>query len=768
MSRNKFNLKLSSLSIRRNQQPEDDEELLLNILPSYQMYQSTVSKHLTPTSEDMRTDPPGYELTPQTSNASNASNNSVEYLRSLPTSPVNNPQEFLDAASGSVAQFDDTILENVHKLKRLTSINKELSKSLNIQIYLTEKIGKIGEKPKIIDPLGVELRQGDYIFGYILVTNKTKQDIPFDMFSVVLEGLITYGNMKNSIVQPPSHIVRFLNMFDFNASWNDACLDRLPSDHNNPYIPINEIDPVDGTHVNFNYKKILEPNITYKKFFTFRMPEKLLDSTCEHGLVKHLQIPSSLGISKNEIITALRRKWKENDESNEESARERVKNVTYASITNDFAFQDCSIDFSISARIIGKASDYEHLVQRNALPHLNPTGDEYVVANEDYCYLRVINVTNSIFESNRSMINEEAKLIYDNMINKINEKIVLGKELMSREQKASLNTSIANLQHSESSTNLQPTSSAAELAKMQQSYYKKVNPTHQRVHRDNVYEVFMPYKKKSVFGTSKIIGLIACSTPKTEYRVNYNPLDRFKKPNDPIPPTEVKIPIDLTFVFSDNHSTILPDLKRISVELVCLTIKSKSLPIPVVFHPDMLFENKSKGTDNFDLVTIRKFQKYAIELSKIIKEVGFEALEMDKELIQDVKCLANLSSKYDHLKITNTKIEPLDSSDSHNFLSSIPWESETLTSSTSTGQVEEQIKYFKKFNLKVDIKNAVPSLSTAPEFCLVPDFQSCLLSRLYYLKVNLKCPNGDKIAFRVPLVLQKPNSTRGMGVKIEI
>lgn len=749
--RNKYKLKLPELGVRQERdviQGEDNSGLIVNILPSYQMYQSTISKNLTPTTDDMRTDPPMYELTPT---ASSASNLNLEYFPglSLPTSPAAEPETPNPFDSnGNATRWDDTILANAHKLKRLTSINKELSKKLNIQIFLTEQIGRVGYTPTIIDPLKVELSQGDYVYGYILVTNKTRHKIPFDMFSVVLEGSATFGNTNNTLAQPPSRIVRLLTMFDFNASWNDACLDRLSTDHNDPHIPVNVIDPVDNTHVDFTNDKILKPEITYKKFFTFKLPEKLLESSCEHGLVKHLQLPPTLGISKNEVITTLRQKWKENGLESESSTPKtddmKDKNKRYASYTNDMAFFDLAIDYSISARIVGKASDYEHLLGKVPFPTTHD--DEYVVANEDYCYLRFISKTNDIFELNRKLINEEAKLMYANLVSNINDKIDKGRELTSRDPTNELLGS--------PSSSLHPTASHMEVAKMQQKYFADVRSSH-RVNTDNIYEVLFPYKKKSVFGSSKVIGLAAFSTPKAEYSVPYVPFPKFQKPGQEVPSTRIKIPMDITFIFSDKNSVILPDFKKLSVELVALTIKSKSLPIPVVFHPEMLFENKNKGLDNFDLVTIKKFQKYAVELTKLLKEVGPEALEIDRDLIHDVKCLANLASKYDHLKIQNPTIQPVNSDEEYSLLSQIPWELETITSTSATGVSEDQIKYFKNIYLNVDISDAVLSNTTSPEFCLVPDFQSCLLARLYYLKINLKCPNGEKLPLRVPILLQR-------------
>lgn len=793
----------------RDLSDRDDDEII-NILPSYQMYQSTISKNLTPTREDCRTQPPRYELTPQSSQVSSSASSVHDYFSEdplpassdLPSSRRPFESAPHDDTVDDFTRWEDTILANSHKLKRLPSINKEVSKHLNVQIQLTDQIGKIGVPPNIVDPLSFELKQGDCIYGFVTVTNQTETDIPFDMFAVVLEGATTFGDNQKPTMQPPTQMNKFLNMFDFNASWNDGCLDRLSTDHNNPHFVFgNHIDPVDNTYTQLDYRKVFEPHKTYKKFFTFKLPEKLLDSSCAHGFVKHLQLPQTLGVSKNEIISSLRQKWRDGYHKSSSNSSTEVNHLSpvtsgsslsdsfahsstfhhqnnqgtnksddvftkndpfnrqknkYSSPTNDFAFPDACISYSISARIIGKASEYENLFNRNPFPHLNPNADEYVVANEDNCYLRAIFTTHSIFELNRSMINEEARLICSNMINKIEDKIQLGRELsyIPNEERES---------HSSSGLSLHPTSSATELAKMQQSYYTKIkhyDHTHHRDHRDSVYEVFLPYKKKSILGPSKVIGLATLSTPKTEYMVSYFPLEQYSLHDKTPPDTSLTVPFDLMFIFTGNNNHAVPDLRKVSVELIALTVKSRGLPIPVVFHPDMLFENKSRGSDNFDVVTIKRFQKYASEITKLLKELGAEKLDIDRELICDIKSLANLSSKFDHLKIQNPTVSTPHSSETTSQLSSIPWETEAIQSTASNGMIEEHTKYTKKFDLHVDLKDAIISSTGSKDFCLVPDFQYCLLARLYYLKVDIKCPNGEKITMKVPIVLQRQRDTQ--------
>lgn len=855
--------------------PTAAEELdeLANILPSYQMYQSTISKNLTPTTEDLRTDPPGYDFLPKPNAnhysrsidlqenelslspinsqatgelypASSSSASATASASATPTAPVDPfgmpPLLYLEASAADTAdestasRWEDSILANAHKLKRLTSINKELSKSLKIQIVLTEKVGKVGVVPTIIDPQQLELKQNDNVFGYVLVTNTTSEDVPFDAFPVVLEGCMTIDQESNSILaQPVAKVVKFLTMFDFNASWTDANLVRFQSEKVNPYVATVQVDPVDGTYTYLNERRVFKPNITYKKFFSFKLPEKLLEVTCEtHGLVKHLQIPPTLGVSRNEIVNSLRHKWKTSNEivspsnglspvtsnllvssftftsmnsvggggSGDKSAFTDIYNVSkrrlkYASGALDFAFPDASISYSISARIIGKASDYEHLLVSHALPHLTPNADEYVVANEDYCYFRVLPITNEIFELNRFMIDEEAKLIFDNLVRNVKDKINQGYDLLSstresrgmtreprgmtRESRgtsrgrSSIRSTSASLSRDTSRTrddsqvrsssigptSLRPTASAVELNKMQQSYMSKVRPSasstssSSQPSRDTLYEVFVPYRKKTMF-SSKIMGLTAISIPRRFYNAPYLPLQKFASLSNNLVDPTITIPMDLTFIFTETPSTTpLPEIKKISAELVSLTVKSKS-PIPVVIYPDLVFNNKT-GED-FNHLTIRPFQKYANDLNKLLKELGGEAMDLDKEMSDDVLSIASMVTKYDYLKVNKLKVETLDGKEGS--ISGIPWKPELLAESTNNK--ERQYKYTKKLHLVIDMHNlegttAATGAGTQSEFTLVPDFQSCNIARLYYLKLIVKFTNGEKGVIRVPVVLQK-------------
>ena len=52
----------------------------------------------------------------------------------------------------------------------------------------------------------------------------------------------------------------------------------------------------------FWIEKVIQPGVTYKRYFNFKIPNNLLDSECnDHGLSKHVDLPPTLGLSRWEV-----------------------------------------------------------------------------------------------------------------------------------------------------------------------------------------------------------------------------------------------------------------------------------------------------------------------------------------------------------------------------------------------------------------------------------------------------------------------------------
>lgn len=690
--------------------PVDDADELINILPSYLMYHSTVGKNLTPRPEDRRQDPPSYELTPQLSVGSQSS---LERRHRL----VDDPDDYVTGGNAD----EQSLLANVFKLPRLHHSNKSISLLVSIDIVFTEHIGKVGIPPKIIDPLTKEWRQGDFIYGYVLVTNHAEEPIPFDVFAVQFDGVEMLYDDKSNPYIPLTH-ESLCSMFDFNALWNEGFLDRLLSEDNNPYHKsLVGKDPVDNTFVYLDSHKVFVPHVTYKKFFAFRLPDRCLDSVCRHGIDSHLQLPPTLGTCKHERMLVL-----------------RDPNRRYLNLGNDLATEDALVAYHLSARIIGPFTDYaDYATTKSKGPD-----NQYVIFNEVHAYIRVVPLPNPGFELNRALIAEELRILYNQLLRDVKDAINAGRLVAEPQRRPPSNFALPLGSPHTERPSLLPTTSSVDVAKIQQAYYSSPQPTV----KPKEFRVFYPVKKQLVFHKSKVVGLASFLTPRVDHRVSYIPA----LPNSPHGPTKVDIPLTLEFISHDGKAGgQVPDFRRVLVEIVALTVRSKRNPIPVDIVPEMMFNDKGKSTENFDMLTIKRFQGYATELSRLMRESGDE-FHISLELLANVKAMANLAAKYHTLKVDTITLTDNDGLVVPH-IGNIPW--------TSAAEGANQTRYLKKFHLNFDIRRAklvsADGKELAGPFHLVPDFQSCLLARLYYIRIKFKMPNGEKVCLQVPLLIQR-------------
>lgn len=712
----------------------EDADGLANILPSYYMYQYTLSRsvHLNHDFPDDSLDsvePPNYvhsSVSPlessenmiQMSNINSPTDTSSplsDVAQDVPAS-ANGYDYFRNGQTNSrfnsittYTRWEDTILANTASLRRLRTVKPSITRDLEIQIYFTEKVGKVGVEPNILKAENIRLQQGQYLYGFITIINKTNCNIPFDMFAVLLEGTIQLAVDDDKRAIP----IKFLNMFDFNASWCDGTLDRFQSENNDPHKPlVNDLDPLDNTYIQLNKDKVFLPGVKYKKYFAFKLPEKLLDYSCEsHSFIKHLQLLPSMGVPPPGTVGNKRKK--------------KVDDFDLINLASDFAFPNSGVSYSVSARVIGKSHNYKCLGYKSKK-------EEYIIVNEEHAFVRVTPHDHPLFILNRSMIHEEARLMYVNKINKIEEIIETYLFLRNRPE----------FQEDIEAIN----SSSTELNKLKQSYCHNFNYEPSRNH---FYEVFVPYNdKKSMFTSTRPKGLLTASTPKREYyiepKVHENIRDLKPSKN-----TQINIPIKLSCMVQ-NEKCKLPQFEEISADLVAVTVKSRDQPIPLVFHADAFFENSSKPNDDFDHLVIKKFQVYARKFSFILKNSSKD-IRVEKSLIRDIKALANLKAASTKLKIT--KPQTLTANETCDINSTL-WTREVSANTEYTNTNNH--KFSKLFDVQVDIANCVSKKQESTNFRLIPDFQHCFMTRFYYIKLSFKTATANTLSLKVPVTLQHP------------
>ncbi|KAF6070163.1 Bul1 N terminus family protein [Candida albicans] len=653
-------------------QPPNEDELLNNILPSYHMFQSTVSKNLTPTNENYSIDPPTYEMTPITSETPSL----LTFSRMQ--SPVDErletdnyfPQSDNDSVTYNQESEDmwkNSILANADKLPNLTHKKNSMSECLQIDIQVTEKVCQSGIKPIFMDPSNREFKQGDYLHGYVTIRNTSDQPIPFDMVYVVFEGTFTTLDTSSGTIstEMPALRFKFLTMLDLFASWSYANIDRLITDNGDPHDWCNgETDPYDNTLLSIDVKRLFQPNVTYKRFFTFKIPDKLLDSTCDqYNLPTHTEIPPTLGIDRNSFPPSFL------------LANQHL-------IVKDLSFSDSCLAYRIDARVIGKASDYKYKVDKDhntSRPNLSP-----MMSNDSVKLRQLYDVADDTFKTN----------------------LRSGKSMRD----------------------------------------------------EDYYQCLIPFKKKSITGSSKYLGIISLSTIKEHYKIRYTPPTRFGKappPND----TELLIPLELNY-FTESSTPLknLPEIKAIDVEVVALSIRSKKHPIPIEFTTDMLFAEKEidikkSQPANFNSLVVARFSNYLNEFHKLIKGVGNEALRLETKLYQDVKCLASLKTKYINLPISNLVFETTSQNGigTTTEVKSLQWQEE---------QSEKGKLFTKKFAVRMNLNNCSSksndnSSKGLDRITLVPSFQTCFASRLYYIKMTVRLNHGDSLLVNVPLNIHR-------------
>lgn len=743
--------------------PAYEDVPMWNILPSYQLYQSTFSKSIQPSNEDPKFDPPTYEVaspgtspvSPLGSGSSSGGLTTGGYFPVVPPSPQNQqPQPPAPAAVDQTpTRWENSILGNSHRLKKLVDINSTIANKLKIDVQITDKPCQRGVRPSIIDPQAYEYQQGDSIHGFITITNTSTQPFPFDMFSVVFEGKITVMGDAASENKRPILFYKFVNMFDYAASWTPADLDTETMNDKD------KIDSFDGTSLRMSTQKIFEPQITYKKFFSFKIPDKLLDCACEmHNLSTHCQLFPTIGLERDEFLKKLRKLRATNRAKNFPTSGATTPPVTVPvnkrkqgidGILNkrikDLCFPDSAISYSVEARMVGKASDYEKY-----MPHQET--DEFVIVNEASSFIRVIPREMLTHEFDPILLKKESQLIFKNLVSRVHEKIDLGNDLLNNRSvspSVELNSEQINVVRSKS------------LSKRRQLYVELV----QRLYRSidyvsagDMYETFVPIKKKTLGTTSKVIGMLNIKTPKTEYIAKYIPpfkFERFRTFPDDANSTRINVPITVNFTLTNSPNTKVvkpPEIRSVSAELLVTTYRSRKYPLPIELFDDLKFRNQNVENDNIETYLINPFKKYLEKVTSLSTKLGYEVLNIDTQFIMDLKSIANLSVKYNCLKIE--KVKPISKLGLGNW-------GEPVSSRKLNGDHDEYT-FSKKIDLSVDLQNLqlkdLMNLShedlSSEAYTLVPSFQSCIIGRYYTLKVLVKLQNHDVVIIKVPISIQ--------------
>ncbi|RCK63363.1 Ubiquitin ligase-binding protein BUL2 [Candida viswanathii] len=717
------------------------EETISAILPSYLMYTSTVGLNLDTAVQIQNPDrePPrytrnwtgnnldfGHLVSPQSSLSQFASPSS-EYATASPG--IASPGSYENLYESNDAHHtQDTLLDNIHRLPRIAHSENRIRDGLKLEIHFTKDIGEINKKPEFVDPSSYEYKRGDTINGYFLIKNTTSQPIQYEMFVVQFEGIFMVTDPKNHDNKVPVRLHKFLDIFEFFASWTEANINRLPSDSYDAHACPKMFDPLDGCYTTLSNKRQLEPNLTYKRFFTFKIPNSLLDSECNaHGLSRHIALPPSIGKANDRNINSP---------------------FELSESFDDFALPNASNYYGISARFIGRKNKLEERFGAIDIPTTtkelkSANCDQFVVFQELTSCIRLVSYSYTPTDDERSMKMIENRIILNNLILRIKQKIDNGIELVQSIEGLEYDINIDMTKYF--------TDSELELQKLRQLYKAQTNRS---LKTDPNYETVIPVIKKHLTGGYKHLGAFKVTTPKTTYCMAYIPPEKYRHfpINNLVKTWHLEVPVNISYLCTNSTSSshYAPHnlIKSITAEFVTLTIKSPKYPIPLEFNHDLIYDDphNTPTDDPLKHNFIKPFRSYSLELYELLGVLGKQNFRVEKQLVEDIKSIVQLLYKTTDLHVCNIKING-ESFNKH----TIRW------SETDAGLMGASIVVGLNLeSLSVKHLLSLPeSLKAYNRFNFVPDFQTCYMSRLYHIRLNFILVNGDVAHIRVPANIQK-------------
>lgn len=788
----------------------DSLEPVWSILPLYHMYTSTVSESvLRHPNDDSYTKPPMYNTSHENNVERRRPSSRLEHFENFlrqdnqsQYSEVESEPRNLIASDDNSQDWQNTILGNIHKLDNLSNTKNEFANAIKFSVHFTEMVGEPGVKQKELDILNYEYKQGDIINGYILIENTSGKPIPFDAFYVVFEGTFTVGSVITGDDPTKDKEItykkNFLEMFDLHASWHHGFINRIPTDD-----PDTIIDPIDNTHLPFgDNSRHIRHDYVHKRFFTFKIPEKLLDSSCSHSLSRHSELPSTLGLTKAE-------------------KQFNLKNPKLSRKVRDFSFINSNISYSVSARFIGRASMYGEKTKPSGITSriVDAGGDEFLVLKDTRQNLRIVQESLRYNHEERVEKTKQETILYNNLKSRLDEHIEIAESILkestksnlddiytnfppveTRERANTINPLMSSLPSSMSGIRRNSTNSTVgvgsisristnneipiksnvdELAKIRQLYKpnnkEKGSESSNTPNGNDTYKVFFPWQKRTLSLTSKFQGAIVVSTPKKPYSILYIRPVTFRQPNSSTPDNtwNLELPFDFEYIQlqMDNldKKIQLPEIKKIGVEFICMTIKSDHGPIPVEINNDMLFKDTTQfdkpsrlvfeyNTDYLESNVVGQIREKFVKIHVLASKLGPEGFRMDSQLVEDVKVLCNLETKNNTMTVGGVKIKMTDSKDKvialnkASELSKVSWSLKGGAPTTT---------YIKKFSLQIDLSTSklkIPDKQVGKSFdnfCLVPNFQMCQMARFYYIRVSITLLKNEVILVNIPIEVVK-------------
>ncbi|ODV81713.1 uncharacterized protein CANTADRAFT_3792 [Suhomyces tanzawaensis NRRL Y-17324] len=771
-----------------------------DILPSFQMFQSILRRDDSQFNENLSVKPPVYGDT-QNSSATPPSG----------LSPVTSNDNVLDGISDRLNEtelhndsdgsqdyvFDDeneghavsprneqahnhniavTVHESGHSpLDNIDMLAKAPNSPIDIKIFVTKRVPLPNSQNELETRLK-EYTSGDVVNGYVVITNKSDKPVDFGLFTVSLEGTIksTDKNLNSGPLDAHKYnkiiVKKFLKMYDLNASYGYT---QVPSSAGVEYEAYT-IDPTDECQIGLPPERILKPNSKYKKFFTFKFPNKLLDNSCFNSLFSHLVPPPTLGLDR----TCFHNRG-ETIQLNKALGYGFLNMRGTPILTKDYSFEDVSISYTIEAKFIDKlnASNQKHAFSENEINDPN-SSSEYVISQSSKYFLRFIpdlseqlgffNEWHQYGWESYTSLGIDGKLFQDyyskttwKHINKLSHRIDreiderLDRDNLTVEELKSKNLLNWDEQHFE-------ISEPAKLTDEHEIRYHLENMIGSRP--TTVYGK----KKKKILSSLVKVGelrlfvrvpsqVIAYASPRLITKYNNGTLqdnlslvtsnknennitsvtsnsDLSLRPVSSIESTHINglynrdvrntvQSVDLSLVFeSDEAANKPPLISSIEANLVLWSYNTE-YPLPFELGYDFFYTNPKGDEDKHEddvSITRDNLQRLKDQVFTYIEYLRANEAHLSKEAYLYLKAVKSLGVKKDTLK---------------DYYKTLTSQSHPQLLNNETGwkatQKKGGFRWTKDFTIPLDAINK-------NNISLIPSFQTCLVGRLYYIQVVVK------------------------------
>ncbi|AMD20277.1 HDL467Cp [Eremothecium sinecaudum] len=773
---------------------------LLDVLPSFQMY-NVLHKHIPRgnVNADQHDLPPSYQESldpaPGSGASGSASAGSLTPMRpgpfvnlqSVSTQHVNLSSSHIDNEPIQ-DDLDDQDYDNIN-IEKLYSLPKMLS-PVEIDIRITKHPMKPNEKPEE-ESILKEYTSGNIINGYVVIENRSSQPLKFEMFYVTLEGYATVIDR----LQGKRTVKRFLRMVDLSASWSYSSVDSSTG-YDYPY----GCKDYENCILGLNNTRILEPGVKYKKVFMFKFPMRLLDVACKHEQYSHCLVPPSFGIDKfkcNGKYSAIRTNpllcyghlGNKGSPILTNDLVSETLSINYAvdakivgkdpktgklNIMRENEYNVRFIPFGFCQPLLGERPPQKQLESLSALIEEKITALENVfrrlennemIRNHDIQSTDISGTIDSTFDIDHEGI-LRCKLRQLRKENRLDE-AYSSYPLRNTKNLSSKDCTV----ESEFSYNIKSKQKKSKKHSLLASFSHDPKNTDKK---DNL--------RSGIIVLSSSIpkdGLPYIQPPLLKKINKFENKNKHEQKNwkallEPFTETETKILDKLTIrlkCIQSNNSTEHhpPDITSISTELVCLTTRSIN-SIPVKLDAQLLlstekvdsikelhkkyFEKLKSLQERFDRDFIALNELYNLSRRPdTLRELTFSDF-VTPQLMHDIECLANLKVDVRSLShVFKDQMQTLKNPDAAEIRPGlISSTSSTLLSSTFSGHNSssnaQQMALFRdqithewvqiserEYDRQIDV-NLV--LSQDIKETLVPTFESCLCSRMYCIKVNIK------------------------------